>query len=96
MLPRPVSALSGPPFTQLLNESQQQRYLGLHNDLGALVTAQQHDGWITLFVFTEGMREVRERLGEEAMWGGRQAMSSGMAVVASHCSSFPVVVGCFA
>ena len=76
MLPRPASALLGPPFKQLLNESQQQRYLGLHNDLGALVTAQQHDGWITLFVFTEGMREVR----------GHSSLSSNT-VAGSHCLS---------
>ena len=76
MLPRQASALlSGPPFKQLLNESQQQRYLGLHNDLGALVTEQQYGGWITLFIFTEGMREVRREASVHGV-GGRLMWSS--------------------
>ena len=84
-LPWPVNALSGPPFKQLLGEAQQQRYLGLHNDLGALVAEQQSGGWITLFIFTEGMREVGAGGEWELCVDGRGAVSINT-VAGSRCS----------
>lgn len=55
---RPLDSNKIPLPAQWITEQNRSQYMGLHNDLPALLQAQSRDNWVSMFSFSSGIKRM--------------------------------------